>query len=337
MLNQCAPMNIQGPKIKEVVSQAGKPPSHDQSFDPSNSTPSIKLEQAIREVVREELGRPIQHERVEPKPTLSDAVWWLLCVIDIGLLLWWIPETFFENRKVDFYIKAAAWVGSYLFLLSYAWFKDQILAFSRRRIFKSLIIGALVILFPVYVSLLPIFSLNPRVEPKTAELIVDGKTEAKVRPDDLRLSFGVHKITVVDASDVEGSPNSRPFQVGYSDFFRAWFWKDGRPYWPLLYAVAVQAHEPGVTIIIRKKDGDFDRDFANKKPTPSTEFGAPVKFIEPGKALSFLAIENVIDSISLPYGTYEFTGLKEGCGQSQPQSISSNDAAAQFVVEGLCK
>ena len=325
-------MEVKETTVEEVVSPPAELPGNGQ-LPADNRPASIKLEQAIREVVREEVARPRPLIVPEAKPTFSDAAWWLLCLIDIALLLWWIPENFFESRRVDFFIKAAAFIGSSLFLLTYAWFKEQILSFTRRRIFHVLVIAFLIVLLPFYISLFPIFRLNPRVEPQTAELIVDGKTETKFRPDDLRLSVGQHTITVIDTTSDE-KPNSRDFQVGYLDFLRSWFRKDAGPYWPLLYPVGISTDEPGVVIVIRKKDGDFDRDFTRGRHT--TGFKAPIQFIEP-KVLSFAANENGIDSISLPYGTYEFIARKEGCGQTEPQIISAHNADAAFTIEGLCR
>jgi hypothetical protein len=300
--------------------------------------PVNRLEDAIRQIVREELNSPTKIESSEAsRPTWKDAFWLAIFVIDVGLLLWWIPGSLLKDEHLDFLTKLVPWLGSYLFVLGYSWFRERILVFSRTKLFKGTLIALLVLLIPLYGSQMRLFHVSPRVEPKEETILkIDNETEKD--PENIWQSLRRHDVTVTDSA----GKNERKFVLGFGDIFRSLMDSSYRPRWPLLYEVLIATQDPEAEVIIEKTDSEFDRDFVNQQVFSKT--GLPLKFAGDRKlTLHFIAPENQVgdtDTLRLPYGIYKMIARKESCGSIEKENIQvgTGQKSAGFVCEKpLCK
>jgi hypothetical protein len=296
----------------------------------SLTTTSARLEEAIRQIVREEIKHPsvaaLSEETKKvtevpassPQPNLKDGLWLLLIVTNVALLLALVPDNVLTNSKLGLLVKLVPWLGSYLFVLGYAWFRDGILELTRHIIFKVLMLGALVILGPLSVSKLRIFQVHPLIEPSSAEVQVDGEPVAVDTKGEIRISLQRHTITISENSTDEGEkPNTREFQMSFREAFRAWRESTYQPRWTLLYDVAVSDQKAVDELEIRKA-GDLDPDFW-RNPEPAYGGAAVTQGREPGMLLFKWTGGDV--GLRLPYGSYKLTARRQGCLDTEVQSV----------------
>lgn len=283
-----------------------------------------RLDEIIRQIVREEITNPSVPAVSEPlQPTLKDGIWLLVMVTNVALLLALVPDTILTNSKLGLFLKLVPWLGSSLFVLGYAWFRDGILDLTRRRIFKVLLLAALVILTPLAVSKLRIFRIHPLIEPSTAKVLIDDKPVMTNSDDGINVSLQSHTITIMEDSADDGEnadekkQNKRKFQMSFREVFRAWRDSSYRPRWPLIYDVTV-SDQKLVDLIEIRKEGDFDPDFW-AQPAPAYGGAEVIRGAEPGLLLFNWTGGDV--SLRLPYGRYKLTARRQNCADSEDQTV----------------
>lgn len=295
--------------------------------------PSARLEDAIREIVRAEIQQPTQPTVQPTKPRLSDAFWLLIIVTNTALLIAVIPEVVLQDSKLALFVKLVPWLGGSLFVLGYAWFSDQILNLTRRPIFKFSLMILLLVLIPVSISQLEVFSVRPLIEPKNAQLWVDGKAANLDDNDWVRLSLQSHDISIIDQTDNEnGEPNKRKFYLTYSEVFHAWRDSDYRPHWALIYSVPINAKFAN-ELEIRKDDSNFDSLFWSKPPP--TYSGEEVRRGAMQNTLLFTCDKGTF-ALPLPYGTYTLTSHKTGCDKVEKQIVTVKPGVEQVELREPC-
>jgi hypothetical protein len=196
-----------------------------------------------------------------------------------------------------------------------------------------------------------IFSINPQIEPRNTELLID---ELPRQKETLKLSLRSHNIIVREKGrGDEPTANERPFKLRAVDVWHAW-WNDKQPYWPLFFDVPVDFNrEAPEKIELVKDEGEFDPVFRGSKPQLkfeaadgeiSSHFG---EWREDGSILFSWPYEpGAVGSISLvlPYGKYRLTASfadKQNCDKSTLRRITSKPgvdsaAAEEISVERKC-
>lgn len=307
------------------------------SVTPTKKSPLTQIDEALREIIREELGRT-PTSTPEKRPHLGDAAWLVVIVTNLALLLALIPDSVLQSTKLGLIIKVIPWLGSYLFVLGYAWFSDQIIRFTRQPAFKVTQIVMLVVLAGVSFSRLQVFDIHPLIEPQGAEVMVDGGLVTVDKDGSIAVSLKSHDITITDKSDKNqrGEPNEREFQLSFRDAFHAWRDSNYKPHWPLTYEIWFTAEKPISELEIRKIDGNFDADFW-AKPS-STASKRPLTRGRDVNVLLFAWEQNTRTvAFDLPFGTYKVLAKKFDCqGIEEHEFTARSDAENIRFQKDLC-
>src|SRR5271169_718277 len=131
-------------------------PSEDHNVSAPMASDTIA--EAIRALVREELQQASlglvlakEQKSAEEEPTWQDGFWLLVLIANIALVVSLVPEQVWKNPVFDVPGKILPWVGGGTFVLGATWFRERLLAFSRRRAFKIVMACALVPLLILHV------------------------------------------------------------------------------------------------------------------------------------------------------------------------------------------
>lgn len=287
---------------------------------------TAKLAEAVRELVQEELRQspaPPDQVIVTGAPTWQDAFWLLLVITNLVLLFSWVPKEWLQDPRVEFFAMLVPWLCSGLFFVGYAWFRQRLLAVSRRRAFK---LFQLALLGASLITQFPIFSVQAHVEPQNAFLFVNGKKTDNHR-ERLRLRLGNYDIKV---SRAEGrrQPNERRFTLRWQELFRS-TWSDYEPRWALLYPVRMRSRTKGIQVHIEKLESKFDPDFLDAEQLQS------IGLQRANDSRVFLTIppEKNVASTRLPVGSYRMYPEKEGCNSSDPKDLQIRPQAGKLKFD----
>jgi hypothetical protein len=284
--------------------------------------PSAALVEAIRGLVREEMGQAASEEAT-PAPSRSDAFWLFLCLANVAMLLWWTPEAVLENPKLEFLVKLIPLVGGYLFALGYLWFRNNLLAAGRSGKFKAAQLLLAAVLLPAGLSQTNIFHLKPLLEPDKAVTVSVGGEE--VDPKRIWLPLGTHEFKIRFGRK-EGADRweERTFKLGPWQMLKA-LW--ARPRWPLLYKITFIYSASDVEVVVRRVEGEYDAGFLETLRNPPDDLHVKWEegesqptFVYSCTAKSFGGVGGS-ESVSLPPGTYSMYARKKGCGQSDPLTV----------------
>lgn len=277
------------------------------------ATASDRLSDAVREIVREALlqapaGAPDEKKKAEtPKP--GDVLFLLLLLFNISLLIFALPDSIRGDPRLDLAMKLLPPVAGGLFVLFTSWYRERVLSWSRRKVFR----GSQVV-FPVLVVALfwlPIVPVRVAVEPKEALLFVG--TEAKERNHTARIwtSLRPHLFTIRNS---EGENiNERVFLLRRRQLLGA-LWREETFRWVLHYPVHIDSETKGITLRLELQGASFDEDFLDSKSLAGhflkREGDHTIIFTMPPK-------DNAAGT-RLLLGEYKVTASKLGC---QPQSL----------------
>jgi hypothetical protein len=281
-----------------------------------------KIEESLRELVREELkGKP-----PPPVPDRRQIIWLCLCVANVALLLWLLPETIFKDRAENL-SKFVLWLGSSVFVSSFVWFREQLLGLTQKRPFKIGLLVIFPILMLIYVSQLNIFAIHPDIQPTDAQVIIEGQPVSDEDRQNLPLSLTTHWITVQPADWPQNDPNHYPrprrFRLTRADVFWAW-WGRKQPRWRLVCDVYVKVQGAVDEVVVRP--AEIDRDFMLKPDPPLS----PDRLAVPIGAPRVRGQELVYDwnqasdaqlPLRLPQGTYTIFSRKKNCPDGKSEIV----------------
>jgi hypothetical protein len=277
-----------------------------------------KIEDSLRELVREELdGR-----KPPPPPDRKLFFWLFLCVTNVAMLIWLLPETVLDSKRVEAATKFIIWLGGSIFVSCFVWFRDQLLGLAQKPFFKRMQIAAFPVLILLYLSQLNIFTIHPVIEPSDAELILNGQSVSEDEREDLSLSLNKQKIIVQPAGwkpqdDLSAYPRPRKFMLTKSDvLYYAWLGRE-QPRWPLIYNVYIKASGSVDQVVVQRREGDFDSGFV-KEPEPALSDGLTLDTpAATGRELVYQwrKMKDIILPLRLPYGKYTVFTRKEGCAE----------------------
>jgi hypothetical protein len=304
--------------------------------------PAARLEESLRDLVHEEMGIVRDSAQKKQTPSGKDAFWLFLCVADAALLLWLLPDAMLANKRMELVGKLLTWLGGSLFVLGYVWFRKLFLSFVRHRGFKITLITLPFFLVPLYVTQMDIFPGAPVVEPKNADLEIDGLPRQK---ENLKLSLANHTVIVRESGKYgEATGNEREFKFGPKVVWDRW-WNDKKFYWPLFYKVPVDFNLEGPEKIeLVKNDGRFDPEFRSSKPQLTVEGEGGEITNKDGTWRDDNSI--VFDwpyssgtegsvAVTLPYGKYLLTATysdKDKCDKGAVKSIMARPGVEAEVI-----
>lgn len=301
---------------KEIVAPPAKEPS------------ALLLEKAIRGIVREELKNPGK-ESAALTPTALDAFWLFILLGNITFVLWFFSESQIASKRLDLLTKIVPWLGTSAFALGYTWARDQILALTRKRLFK---IGQLMLFVLLSLSQLPILAIRPRIQPDDAQARIGDQKESRKNGDRVWLTLGTYGIRVdlLTRQLADSLTTPADFELGYSDLLGGLWGRGSQPQWYLKYRTDIVTSGPRIDITIDKTDSGYDRTFLSSNP--HTFAGLPVK-VKDAHTLQIRGSEGEagdIHSLELPFGVYEIKAEYAACHkESTTQKIDMNNRSIE--------
>jgi len=302
--------------------------------------PVAKLEESLRELIRQELGHP---PPLRPTPSGVEALWLFLCIANAALILLLLPDALLKSVKWRTLSNIIMWLSGSLFVLGSVWFRELFLELSRGRL-RFLQLALLALLLPLYISQTPVFKIYPEIEPAdVAEVEYEGQVESgwvnglwvPLKPH----TFTVRRKPRADAGidpgvDPDKDPNKawkeRKIDVSRFDLLRIW-WRgpEEKPHWPLLFPTAFYAAKPVGEVIVWRRGGEFDPAYL-KEPAPlqpdnpqqdaalqsDTRDGSPVLVYR----WPFKDKAGYLNQWH-PLGKYEISARADGCDEATAQEF----------------
>jgi len=281
-----------------------------ESGEATNSSVAKKLNEALREFVREAMpkgqgGGNGATGDGEDHPTKKDVFFFVLFAANVAVLTWSLPAAVLKNEQLEFLEKFLPAAGGSAFAVIAAWYKKKALEISRSRIFRwsQLPLGVMALLFGA-----PILPVHVIVQPAEAVLYLENNEPDSLRAwhDTLWLRFARHKLIVTHYDGTHW--NTREFQRKRREFVHSVL--HGQPMeLPLLYSLRIDLQDPGEAISIRRGEGEFDEDFLDPKALQPSHLAEIDR-----QTLKFTLKPGEISALTnLPAGKYVLTETKAGC------------------------
>jgi hypothetical protein len=287
---------------------------------PDQVSSAEAVSKAIRALVREELNKstPVSDIKTGPKPTWQDGAWLLILIVNAVLLVDVVPQEWWKNPGLEITSKVLPWLGGGTFVLGATWFREHILALSRKRFFKITMACSLA---PLLVFHLPFVSLHPIVDPPDAELYVDGVNKGSFHGSEkARLRLWNHRFQIQPYNSTSVPP--RVIEWTWRRLMAAW-WKNEQPHWALIYPVTIVSEGKGCVIHLRKES--LDTDFSDEHLKRA------------GDHLDFAPNQNS-EQINLPAGIYTISVDRPRCETLiHPASVSVSSEEIIELAEMKCK
>ncbi len=282
--------------------------SEDQKMS-EQASPADAVSEAIRALVREELNRStsIRDATTGPKPTWQDGTWLLVLIVNVVLVVDLVPQQWWKNPVLEITGKVLPWLGGGTFVLGATWFRERLLAFSRKRSFKIAMACGFA---PLLVLHLPFVSLRPTIDPPDAQLYVDGARKGSFHGNEkIQLRLWNHSFQIQPYNSASGNP--RVIDWSWRQLLTAW-WKNEQPHWALIYPLTIVSDGKGCIIHLRKES--LDKDFSDEHLKRT------------GDRLDFMPNLNS-ETINLPAGNYTISVDRPKCetlARPYPVSVPSD-------------
>ena len=254
----------------------------------SPKSDDAQVVEALRALVRHELGRPKEEPHHAPEPSLKEGVSLLLFCLNTVLLVSRLPRELLSDPAMEAAGKLLPALFGSLFVIYLAWFRERMLALTRHRRFNQSQAGLLLVLA---FTAVPLFPIRPDILPKGTGLSVDGKPHKN--PRTLWLSLGAHDVLLQPARDAGAEP--RQFRFGVSHLLRALWFGGQAPDWSLLYPVGFKARDLAAKVQVRKIRGVYYDDIFEGNDLDRRGDAAFVLFMD----------QNRMRTVPLPLGNYE--------------------------------
>lgn len=289
-------------------------------------SPTDKLVEGLREIVREELEHPAaKHTPKQQLPSWRDAFWLAVFVGDVTLIFSWFPEE--AKGSLEFIGKFLPWFLGGLFVVANDWFREHLLEISRIRWLR---VGQITFLvFGLILGRIPFIPLTASVGPPGTVLTID--EQQRNSDGTIWLTIGYHKVTISEDQETKDKvAQDREFKLAWWQLLSAAFIKSHKPDWRLVYKLDITTSEK-TTVTVTKKDGPFDSSFLDafhlhSRLNKKTDDGRDtLQFQSSGPKKD--------DLIELPYGTYSVE--KPGCKPSKPIPVDRSHLNAWNLEECL--
>jgi len=274
------------------------------------------------------------------KVSRADAFWFVLYVVNAGLLLWLVPDKLLKSDALDLLSgKVAPWIATSLFVTGYTWWRDEMLYIARSRWCQLSQIPLFVLLAFFEV---PFVVVRAELSPPDAELIVDGNRADRIPAHwhgasyehELRLLFRPHQLEVKrPALSVATDTGNQSVELGWLDMFDAV--ASGRKFaWSLAWPVTLSFPVCPTSRIIVVRDGAFDSNYletwARSEAIRPVSQQAPYLDIKDWDGRSEVrAVEiplpedkSVTTKIRIPAGKYRFVAVRSDAPEPVPATVS---------------
>lgn len=228
------------------------------SLSPSSASPGPgagKLEEAIRELIRDELKQPASQSTAPP--AWENVIWVGMIVANVVLLVTALPDRILKDTSFELASKLIGYAFGGVLLVYSGWAREKLLELSGVRWFQAC---QIVLFLGLMIGRLPLFALSPELNPPGATLSVDGAPPVELkRGENLRLVLGSHTIRVAPkAGDekLENGMTAEPaqFTISWKDLlFRSAREKKSIS-WSPLYPLIIHANNTDSTLEV-KGDG----------------------------------------------------------------------------------
>jgi hypothetical protein len=279
----------------------------------------------------------------ETRGSVADAFWLVLTIVNCALFLWLIPDKVLKADWFDVLSgKIAPWLATSVFVAGYTWWTDEILQFSRSRVFRAL---QVVIFVPLFLTEVPLITISAEITPPNAQLWIDGERTTRSRAawrnesylHDIQLVFKPHRFEVKPPDYWDPNHNgAQEIELGWRDMFTA---LAGRRefHWSIVWPVTFSAAcSPTRIIAIRDGRDAFDNNYLATWALDQEVW--PVAFVAPYGRLkwddrgTFKAVEvplphsnlGVLNvTVRLPAGNYRFIALRSNAVDEAMESVIS--------------
>lgn len=272
--------------------------------------------EALRALVRREMGRPPEKIPSSAEPSLKEGFWLLLFCLNTVLLISRLPREVLSGPAVETASKLLPALFGSLFVIYLAWFRERLLTLTRHKRFNRLQVALLLVLTLTGV---PLFPVSPEILPKGTALSIDGKAHKNTHQ--ILLSCGAHDILLQSARDA--GTEKRQFRFGLRSLLQA-VWNGGPgPDWSLLYAADFTARDPNAKVQVKKLRGEYYDDVFEGTDLDRRDYAVLVLSMDGKRART----------VQLPLGSYELQwtlGTGQICPAYKWEVVSSNPSQAKL-------
>ena len=264
---------------------------------------SERLEEAVRDIVRDTLANPQKAPDAHFKPTFSSVFWVCVAIANALLIVTQLPESLFKNTSFEVASQLLGYMFGGVLIFYSSWIRQRVVNLLDVRWFQA---SQIIVLVALVLTRLPLFAVYPTMTPRRAQVTVDNEsiTPASIRP--LRLAFGNHLVRIAPPRGEEKLPDGT--EVAPQEFVITWQEQITRwqrryvPRWSPLYPVAITSTNDKSTVTIERTDDAIRPELVNAQSHPDVEFGSSVLivFLEGGA------------EIQLPIGAYSFFEQQNG-------------------------
>ena len=258
---------------------------------------SSKLEEALRELIREELQSP-QQPAERPKPVLVEILWVGVVIANLVLLIVQVSDAVPKDSAFDFAFKIVGSVSGGSLVVYASWAREELMRLARVRWFQATQIALLILLISLRINLFPI---APILDPPGAHLFVDEAEEHIKRGEKLSLRFASHAIKILPP---EGGDKVNTIEVLRNEFpvtvadlmFGAY--RGPATHWSPLYPLSILSKFPDSTVELTSKN-KLPPTLADVQSLAATELSSP-------KTLQIHMADGAADAlVFVPVGDYE--------------------------------
>jgi hypothetical protein len=221
-----------------------------EAIDAKPTSEETQLVDALRALVRREIGRPPQEAAPSAQPSMWEGIRLLILCANIVLLISLLPRDLLSNPALETAAKLLPALFGSLFVIYLAWFRERLLKLTRNRRFNRF---QLLLLLVLAFATVPLFRIHPEVLPKGTSLSIDGKPYKKL--ESIPLSFRSHEVLLQPGREAAGDP--RKFRFGVSSLLRAARNSGPSPDWSLLYPADFTARDTNAKVQVKKLRGEY--------------------------------------------------------------------------------
>jgi hypothetical protein len=287
-------------------------------------TPSEKLLEALQGYVRQVVPAAAEGQPIAAggeAPNWKDIFLFILFASNLTMIVWSVPEEWLKTSQLEVVQKMIPVIGSGLFTLFAAWYKDKALQWIRSRGFRFAQIPLTALAVTLSVPILP---LRVVTHPEDSSLYLDKLDNSHLRDwkKDFRVKLGSHSFFLKHHEDQEQTLTPT-FERSWTEL--VWHSISGEPI-ELNLVCHYRFYSPqthGITVDVTRKDGPFSKDFLRDDLLKN---GGLQLINDHTLRLNSRGPNDSSEPTQLPAGEYTAIALKEDCTPSPPQIFTVHPA-----------
>jgi hypothetical protein len=292
----------------------------------SKSTPASaqKLAEAIREVVREEMGH-VESSKERGSPIWVEVVWVTVVVINSVLLISQLPEAALKNTSFEFASKLVGYVFGGVLLVYSSWVKERLMALTGVRWFQCLQLGLFVILIGLRVTQI---TVQPKLAPNARLFVDDNDAQVHLKHGRLTFALGSHTVRITPKEGASKLPNGQEirenqFTVTWSDLLWGAY-RGPAAVWSPLYPIYVKARYEDSRLLL-SRDGRLPENLPESQDIDSEITDLQTLQVTLNKARGATAY--------VPLGTYRIQEVRRNgtsCSEVKEVKVEEKDNEADL-------